>query len=54
VIAIQIEQAHLRRGRVQRQDGGERQSEQRDLVAEQGDRLARPEVPEVTLPQEWR
>ncbi len=45
------EEAHLGRGRVQREDGDEREGQQRDLVAEHGDRLRRPELPELGLPE---
>ena len=40
------EVAHLLRVRVQHEDRGQRDREQRDLVAEERDRLARPDAPE--------
>ena len=46
------EQAELLRAGVQHQDGGERDRQYRDLVAEQRDRLALEEQPEVPLPQQ--
>ena len=48
------EQAHLRRVGVENEDGDDRQREERDLVAEDGDRLPEPEVPEVVLAQQRR
>ncbi len=46
------EQAHLRRRRVERQHGEEREREQCDLVAEDRDRLAAPQPHEVAVPPE--
>jgi hypothetical protein len=48
------EQAHLRRGRVQSQNRYERERKQRHLVAELGDRLRRPQLQELPLPQQRR
>src|SRR5262249_16483029 len=46
--------AHLRGVRVQLEHGDERQGEQRDLVAEERDRLACPEAAEVARTQDPR
>src|SRR4051812_46905179 len=45
------EVAHLRRARVQCEDGREGQRDQRDLVAEERDGLSEPEAAEVALAQ---
>jgi hypothetical protein len=43
---------HLGRIRAQGQDGDERQTELGDLVAQDGDRLAEPESPEIRCVEE--
>ena len=48
------EEAHLRRRGVEREHGGERQREQRHLVAEHRDRLRGPELQELGLAEERR
>ena len=46
------EEPHLRGAGVERQDREQRYGEEGDLVAEQGDRLAAPESPEVAVAPE--
>src|SRR5262249_52927383 len=48
------EEAHLARAGVEEQEGGERQRDDRDLIAEEGDRLPDPERAELALAQERR
>ena len=48
------EEAHLRRRRVQGEDGHEREREQGDLVADLRDRLRGPELQELGLAEERR
>jgi len=49
-LAGTIQQAHLKRGRMQVQNGGQRQGQHRHLAAEGGHRLPQPEPVEVTVP----